>query len=453
MANDVSKSWFAVFNNPAERGYTGPPDVICNRLKAEWCVTDTRSGAWAYCIKHYCGHYPVYDDEGKFITYQLAVTDEQKAKIPPDLHHIHMVLEDTTTMRFSVVKNTYAIGMHFEGTKGNKKEAEDYISKTGAYSEAEKREAGLPWEEVIYVARYGEIRGKQGQRSDIQNIAKMIDEGSNPKEILSHSFGYYRYNTMIKQAYFDRRERLTPAVRDVKVIWHTGESGAGKSLSRMALIGEVGEHNVYYLTDYSTAMFDGYAGEPYLWMEDFKGEIRFGDLLRYLDVYKADLHARYANAKALWNEVHITSIFHPLGAYQKMLRYKKDQEEDKAAQLLRRISCIRYHYKQGQTLCFADFPVNVTVEHMRQFMAALFEVPGTWERISSDADIQGYSPFIRCPFSEIHLHKVRKLELNRQTSADLEKTETERIEQNDENTGAGDGKAEVVADEAQEQGS
>ena len=94
MAESVSKSWFVVFNNPSEHGYVGEPHEICERLKNEWCCTDSRSGAWAYCIKHYVGHYPVYDEDGSFLRYAHAETEEEKKLVPPDLHHIHMVLED-----------------------------------------------------------------------------------------------------------------------------------------------------------------------------------------------------------------------------------------------------------------------------------------------------------------------------------------------------------------------
>lgn len=361
----VSKSWFAEFNNPEKHGYEGTPHAICERLKAEWCCEETRTGAWAYCIKHYVGHYPIFDEDGKFLRYALAVMDEEKEKIPKDLPHVHMVLEDAKAMRFSFVKNTYAIGMHFEGTKGSKSEAEDYISKSGNYSEKEKKEAGLPWEEVIYVARHGVIRGRQGQRSDIQNISSLLREGKTPLEILSESFGYYRYESMIRSAYFDKRDRETPAEREVKVIWHTGASGSGKSYSRMDLQAREGESRVFYLSSYGRGMFDKYNGEPILWIEDFKGEIKFGDLLRYLDIYKCDLPARFKNGKALWTEVHITSVLHPLGAYRRMLS-ERDQKGDSADQLLRRIHCIRYHWKDGEGYHARDFPVAYSLARMEE---------------------------------------------------------------------------------------
>ena len=72
MNDSVSRSWFAVFNNPEEHGYTGTPEEICNRLRDEWIgESTTRSGAWVYCISA----------EG--------------------LKHIHMVLEDSKPIRFT----------------------------------------------------------------------------------------------------------------------------------------------------------------------------------------------------------------------------------------------------------------------------------------------------------------------------------------------------------------
>ena len=72
MAQDVTRSWFAVLNNPQDHGYEGTPQEICEQLRDEWVQdSTTRSGAWAYCIS------------------------------AAGLHHIHMVLEDTTAMRFS----------------------------------------------------------------------------------------------------------------------------------------------------------------------------------------------------------------------------------------------------------------------------------------------------------------------------------------------------------------
>lgn len=85
MGSEISKSWFAVLNNPADHGYPGTPEEVCQKLRDEWTAnSSTRAGAWAYCIS------------------------------AAGLHHIHMVLEDAVSMRFSKIRGTYAAGMHFE---------------------------------------------------------------------------------------------------------------------------------------------------------------------------------------------------------------------------------------------------------------------------------------------------------------------------------------------------
>lgn len=377
MAGETSRSWFAVFYNPLEHGYTGEPVDVCNRLMAEWCVTDTRVGAWAYCIKHYVGCFPVYadDDSGhkKPIAYRKAITEEEKAMVPEDLHHVHMVLEDEKPMRFTVIRKTYAIGSHFEETKGTRKQAEDYISKTGDFDERGKKEAGLPWEEVMYVARKGDIRGRQGQKSAIEEIGTMLEAGMTPIQILRKDIRYYCHEATIRKAYFDKCVRETPFFRDVLVCWHTGASGSGKSYCRKELVDCYGEDDVFYMTNFDPrTRFDGYSGQRILWMEDYKGGISYADMLRILDGYKVTLSARYANVVGIWREVHISSIFHPKAIYWKMVE-ETDIRVDVEEQFLRRITLIRYHYKTeegGQTQYkYMDFPPQTLVSEMQMRIA------------------------------------------------------------------------------------
>ena len=152
----------------------------------------------------------------------------------------------------------------------------------------------------------------------------------------------------------------------------------------MQLIEREGESRIFYLSTFGSGMFDKYNGEPILWIEDFKGDIRFGDLLRYLDVYKCDLPARYKNGKALWSEVHITSVLHPLGAYRRMLA-EKDRREDSEQQLLRRITLIRYHYRTGplgstepKDYGYMDFPAETPIAVMWEFVKEKLKQQGVY---------------------------------------------------------------------------
>ena len=137
-----ARSWFAVFNNPDQHGYPGEPEEVCQRLKEEWCTSPTRSGAWMYCVS------------------------------ADGLRHVHMVLEDVMTMRFSKIKSSYACGAHFEVTKGIKKQAEDYINKVGAWEEK--------GEVILAKVVGGEIRGTQGKRSDLAEIEDLLLAGNTP---------------------------------------------------------------------------------------------------------------------------------------------------------------------------------------------------------------------------------------------------------------------------------
>lgn len=355
MASEISKSWFAVLNNPAEHGYPGPPEEVCQKLRDEWIGnSSTRAGAWAYCISA----------EG--------------------LHHIHMVLEDRISMRFSKVKKNYAAGMHFEATRGNKEQAEDYINKRGKFEEK--------GEQVLYICRAGEIKAAQGKRTDLEEISAMLDEGKTPSEIMSVDFSYRRYERMIRSAYFDKRRQDTPVKREVKVHYLVGESGSGKSYTYVTLCAERGEDSVYFFSDYEGGGFDAYQGGD-LFLDEYKGQFSFGFLLQILDGYKIQVHARYSNIYALWNEVFITSVFPPEELYKKMVE-ESARGRDKQQQLLRRITDITYCYVdaagayQRYTVPMSEYIdyEELKAAAMERIGAATPEIREFMEEIAADGD-------------------------------------------------------------------
>lgn len=313
MADSVSYSWFCVFNNPAEHGYDGSPEEVCTRLKNEWIeVSETRSGAWAYCIS------------------------------ADGLHHVHMVLEDDKAMRFSLIKKTYAKGMHFEPTKGTKKQADDYINKRNGFEEK--------GETIEYICYHGEIRGRQGQRSDIRNIFDRLKSGETPNDILLDTPTAYLKRDVLKAMYMDLKAHDTPLMRDIKVFWHFGGTGSGKSYSGIDLATKVGEDNIFFVTTYGSGMFDKYMGQKILWLDDYRGQIPYDYLLRLLDKYKCELHCRFSNSMALWSEVHITSPMMPAEVYPK----SELKQYDSINQLLRRITSLIYHVR-GDDLRYYQF--------------------------------------------------------------------------------------------------
>ena len=324
MSGEVSKTWFAVLPNPSEHGYAGMPREVCDRLREEWLAYGTtRTGAWAYCIS------------------------------ADGLHHVHMILEDTKAMRFSAVKKAYAVGAHIEATMGSKAQAEAYIAKDPPYDEK--------GEEVVCIVRAGEIRGRQGHRSDIEDIQAMIDAGMTPTEIMRDNFEFRRYKAMIRDAFFDRKLQDTPPERDVTVHYLFGEPGTGKSHTYVELCNEKGKENVYHISDYATGCFDMYEGQAVLFLDEFKGVISFATLLTWLDKYTTQTHARYSNVYMLWSEVYIASVFPPETLYQKIVAFS-DRAKDSYEQLARRLTDITYCYvtsdgqHQKYTLPSKDYP-------------------------------------------------------------------------------------------------
>ena len=303
---DMSRSWFCVLNNPQKLfGDIDPSQMVYKAIDLWTAEKPLRT---------------------------CAVNFEIGASGTP---HMHMVLEDPSKIRFSAVQKIFP-GLHVEPTRGTKAEAEDYINKRGKFEEKEHTV-------VIPAVFHGEIKANKGKRNDLYLIQEFIEKGYTPNQIYDESIYFRQHEKIVKQAFFSYRLKNAGLCRDVKVIWHVGDSGTGKSHSYIELCNELGRDNVYLFSDYENGGFDNYCAEPVLFIDEFKGEIKFSTFLTYLDKYLIQVHCRYNNVYALWNEVHITSVYPPEEVYRFMVE-EKVRNRDKIKQLLRRIDTYIYHY-------------------------------------------------------------------------------------------------------------
>lgn len=315
MSDTVSRSWFAVFNNPEQHGYSGTPEAIIEQMKNEWIGDNSlRKGYWTYCIS----------DKG--------------------LPHIHMVLEGSGSMRFSAVKKAYPKAIHLSPTKGNKKQVLSYIKKEPPYNEK--------GEQVICSTSFGNIEGYKrfalsNTNETLYAIEQLIEDGLAPSQIMEQDIKFRKEESIIRKAYFAKRYKETPPHRNVKVYWHLGSSGSGKSYEYVKLC-EHEDDNIYLFNDYANkgvGGFDSYCGEPILFIDELKGKsLPFELLLTIMQGYRSQIHCRFANCYALWNEVHITSIYAPEDIYSDLVD-RADRDKDPIKQLLRRITKYVYHYK------------------------------------------------------------------------------------------------------------
>lgn len=317
---DNARSWFCVLNSPKELFGDITPEEMVREAIEKWCEDKPQRT---------CA-----------VNYEIGDTGN---------HHMHMVLEDPAKVRFSAIQKLFK-GIHIEPTRGSKEQAEDYIQKKGIFEEKSHT--------VIVPAVYrGSIKANQGARKDLDIIQELLEQGKTPNEIMDMSIWYRKHETLIKKQYYRYRVSNSPPIREVKVYWHVGESGTGKTNSYTKLVEEHGMDNVYLLTDYDNGGFDNYCAEPILFMDEFKGNVRFQTLLHYLDKYPMQIHCRYANSYALWNEVHITSVFPPEEAYLSMVEASM-RDKDKKDQLFRRITTICYHYKENGEYKVFELPMT-----------------------------------------------------------------------------------------------
>lgn len=255
--------------------------------------------------------------------------------------HTHVYLVARSPIRFSTIKKKFDTA-HIETARGSNMENRAYVAKSGE-KWVEKAATSVPgtFEE------YGDLPPDRqpGERTDLDEIAELIEAGQTPNQIMAQYFPWRRYEKMIRSGYFAKRRDETPTVREVKVHYLVGESGSGKSYTYTTLCEEQGEEAVFFLTDYDGGGFDNYNGEPILFMDEYKGQFRFAHFLVLTDKYKSQIHARYANVVSLWNEIYITSVFPPEELYKKMVE-EDIQGRDKQKQLMRRITDITY--------CFID---------------------------------------------------------------------------------------------------
>ena len=307
--NTSSRSWFCVLNNPQDQFGDIEPESMVRKAIQIW-TEDKPSRTCA-------------------INYEIGENGTP---------HMHMVLEDDSKVRFSAIKKLFP-KIHVEPTRGTKAQAEDYINKRGKFQEKGTTLIVPP----IY---HGEIKAQKGKRNDLLLIEEMINEGLAPFEIMQSDIRFRRFEKIIRKAFFDKRYSETPPQRDVIVYWHVGKSGSGKSYNQIELIEKYGPENVYVMTDYENGGLDIYEGQKVLFMDEFKGNMRFSTLLQILDKYKSQIHCRYCNIYALWTEVHITSVYPPEEAYKFMVA-SDNQQIDTIQQLLRRINYVCYHYKQN----------------------------------------------------------------------------------------------------------
>lgn len=252
-------------------------------------------------------------------------------------YHAHMALYGNTTTLSNVAK--ILMGAHVEPQLGGKKELKAYLLKEPPYDEK--------GEEILYSYGLENIKDSQGKRSDIEEIEELIQKGYTPRQIMEQSFSFVRFERMIKIAYLNKRLRDTPLIKETHNEYHFGASGTGKTHTYISLCEQMGEENIYMMTDTENGGLDKYldlGAPPILFIDEFKGSMKYSVLLTMLDKYsRSQAHCRFFNTYMLWKTCIITSIY-PIEKIYSFLVDEENQKTDSFKQLIRRFTTIHYHY-------------------------------------------------------------------------------------------------------------
>jgi hypothetical protein len=305
-----SKAFFLTINNPAEHG--------CSREQ----IID---------IMH---------RKFKNITYWCMCSEQGTT------YHTHLYILLSSKKRWSAVQHAFPRAHIESEVKGSPQECRAYIRKEGA-KYADKAETNFP--ETFYEEGFIPDFFISADKTEmLQQIEEMLDSGLRPEQIMSKSIVFRQYESLIRKQFFAKRFADTPPKREVKVTWHLGASGTGKSYTYVQLCKEHGADEVFYASDFAngcTALLDSYEAQRYLFIDEVKTDsFKYGYLLQLLQGYRTPIHARYSNVYSLWNEIHVTSIFTPKEVFDGMVGVGQ-RATDSFYQLARRITTYVYHWK------------------------------------------------------------------------------------------------------------
>lgn len=201
---------------------------------------------------------------------------------------------------------------HVENCKGTLEENIKYCQKEGQYEE------------------YGE-RPSQGARTDLIALYKEIQNGKTVEEIRSEQPDtYHQYGRTLEKLEDDvlRKKWRTWMT---KGIWYHGKTGTGKSHKAFKDY----HPDTHYLYRHDNGWWEGYKGQEVVIINDFRGEIKYNELLQIIDKWPYFVKRRCREPVPFLSKlVIITSSKRPEEVYYNL------SQNDSIEQLMRRIDVI-----------------------------------------------------------------------------------------------------------------
>lgn len=307
-----SRKWMVTINNPLEHGFDH------DAIKAIMAKVRGVSLFWCMC-----------DEEG----------DECETL------HTHIFIYRSSPFTARQIDNLFP-KMHRDNCYGTAAESRDYVAKSGdkfckdesghyEYTDASgKKHEGINHSETF--EEFGHCPDEhQGKSAAANLIVDMVRDGASNREIVEVVASAYKdLDKIDRTRSMFRDAQFANSWRELEVTYIFGQTGCGKTRS---VIDKYGYGNCYRVTDYKHP-FDTYDGQDVLIFEEFRGGLKHGDMLNYLDGYPLLLPCRYFNRQACFTKVFIITNIPPDDQYRNI-----DDESRKA--FFRRIHKVVYFEK------------------------------------------------------------------------------------------------------------
>lgn len=292
---------------------------------------DTKSRAWCFTINNF--------NQDEFTTLKDGIPNWmgylvfQHERGSEGTDHLQGYLECNQRTRLQRLR-TYLPRAHFEVRRGTQDQAIDYCKK-------EEGRIDGPWEHG------SRMESRQGKRTDLDDLAERLYAGTDLETLKAEYPGHVlRYRRAIHDEKRDQRaETWSRRSRDLQVYIYWGDAGAGKTRS---VYESEGYDRIFTLNTASNGnvWFDGYCGEPVLLIDDFRGWIKFNELLKILDRYPYRLPIKGSFDYASWRRVYLTSNHDPETWY--------NQESGHSYPALRRRVTAVVHFSTDHPWCIGD---------------------------------------------------------------------------------------------------
>lgn len=293
----------------------------------------SRRWVFTHWLKHNQSVEKVLETFGGLVESDLCRYGVAQVEGPNDegKNHLQGYLELNRPARMTQLKGVLWNTTRWQIAKGTGRKNLRYCTKTHEepYEWPDEKVMRLEGTEPVI---FGEMGGRQGTRSDLDEVKRMLDDGEPMSAVATEFFGdFVRYHRGFSE-YRKVRQQLNRGKPTVEVLW--GESATGKSLYCRTMY-EPSEE-VFYLTKPNgkgrPVWWDGYDGHKVVVIDEFYGWMAYDMILRLLDYGPLNVETKGGSVPMVADHFVFTSNTRPEEWYR---LYDKP---DEGAPFLRRLA-------------------------------------------------------------------------------------------------------------------